>query len=135
MHSHKKWSEKANEGYVCKGHISHVVLLPNPCSPMTPTDEVLQQGIWIKSADWEQGRLKSESNHLAGVWMPGSFMDQRWGRGEETKRPLVLQIFPRMVSLRQEDVLISSFLPSTGEQGPEPRHFSLTHISWVHWRV
>ena len=45
MQSHKKSSEKANEGYVCKGHISHVVLLPNPRSPMNPTDEVLQQGI------------------------------------------------------------------------------------------
>ena len=94
-----------------------------------------QEGTLFGVADQEDGRLVAQNNHLLGAWILGSFMDQRWGRGEETKRPLVLQIFPRMVSLRQEDVLISSFLPSTGEQGPEPRHFSLTHISWVHWRV
>ena len=30
-----------------------------------------------------------------------------------------------MASFMQENVLISSFLPSTGEQSPEQRHFSL----------
>ena len=25
------------------------------------------------------GRLMSQNNQLVGTWMPGSFMDQRWG--------------------------------------------------------
>ena len=59
--------------------------------------------------------------------MPGSFMDQRWqGGGNKVKRPLILQISPRMASLRQGVVLVSSFLPSMGGQGSEQRHFSLT---------
>ena len=38
-------------------------------------------------ADQEDGRLMSQNNQLVGAWMPGSFMDQRWGRrgSEETK--------------------------------------------------
>jgi len=32
-----------------------------------------------KPDDREDGRLMSQNNHLVGVWMPGSFMDQRWG--------------------------------------------------------
>ena len=32
-----------------------------------------------KPADREDGRLMSQNNHLVGVWMPGSFMDQSWG--------------------------------------------------------
>ena len=61
--------------------------------------------------------------------MPGSFVDQRldgggcWGN--KVKRPLILQISPKRASLRQEDVLISSFLQSTGGQGSKQRHFSL----------
>ena len=48
--------------------------------------------------------------------------------GEETKEKghLILQVSPRMASLRQEEVLISSFLTSIGGQGSEKRHFSLT---------
>ena len=48
--------------------------------------------------------------------------------GEETKkkRPLIRQISPRRASLRQGCVLLSSFLPPTGGQGSEQRHFSLT---------
>ena len=41
-------------------------------------------------ADREDGRLMSQINHLVGVWMPGSFMDQRQGDGKETKRPFNL---------------------------------------------
>ena len=48
----------------------------------------------------------------------------RWG--SKVKRPVILQVSPRMASLRQGDMLISSFLPSTGGQGSEQRHFSLT---------
>ena len=32
-----------------------------------------------KPADRKDGKLLSQNNHLVGVWMPGSFMDQRWG--------------------------------------------------------
>ena len=54
-------------------------------------------------------------------------MDQRWqGGGNKVKRPLILQISPRMASLRRGGVLVFSFLPSMGGQGSEQRHFSLT---------
>lgn len=36
-----------------------------------------------KPADRENGRLRSQNNHLARVWMPDSFINQRWGA--ETK--------------------------------------------------
>ena len=31
------------------------------------------------------GRLKSQNNHLIRVWMPVSFIAQRWGGDEEVK--------------------------------------------------
>ena len=41
--------------------------------------------LFREPADQEDGRLKSQITILS-VWMPGSFMDQRWGPGgEETK--------------------------------------------------
>ena len=36
-----------------------------------------------KLADWEDGRLMSQNSHLIGIWMPGSFIEQR---GEEVKK-------------------------------------------------
>ena len=36
-------------------------------------------------ADWEDGRLVPQNNHLIGVWMPGSFIDQRERSNEELK--------------------------------------------------
>ena len=30
------------------------------------------------STDQEYGRLMSQNKHLIRVWMPGSFIDQRW---------------------------------------------------------
>jgi len=33
-----------------------------------------------KLPDQEDGRLMSQNNHLIGIWMPGSFIDQRWGK-------------------------------------------------------
>lgn len=36
-----------------------------------------------KSVDWEDGRLMSQSNYLIGVCMPGSFIKERGGGGEE----------------------------------------------------
>ena len=38
-----------------------------------------------KPADPEDGRLKSQNNHLIGVWMPVSFIAQRQGGDEEVK--------------------------------------------------
>ena len=37
-------------------------------------------------ADQEDGRLVTQNNHLVGAWLPGSFLDQRWGGGKETKK-------------------------------------------------
>ena len=56
--------------------------------------------------DRGDGRLRFQNSHSVRVWMPGSFMGQRWGRGEKPKlkRPLILQISPRMGSLRQGDI-------------------------------
>ena len=56
--------------------------------------------LFRKPADWEVGRLMSQHNHLVGVWMPGSFMDQRWGGrwGNKVYRPLALKISPRMAA-------------------------------------
>ena len=36
-------------------------------------------------ADREDGRLVPQNNHLIGVWMPGSFIDQRERSNEELK--------------------------------------------------
>ena len=81
--------------------------------PMNLRYEVLQQGIWLfaKLADWEDGRLLPLNNHLSRVWMPGSYIDQRWGWGwgNKVKRPSILQISPRMTSFKQR---MCSFLPS-----------------------
>ena len=90
--------------------------------------EVLRQGKWLysKAADQEDGRLAPQNNHLIGVWMPDSFLDQRWGRWvSKVKRPLILQTFLEWQP-QGGGVLISSFLPSIGGQGSEQRHFSLT---------
>ena len=32
-----------------------------------------------KPEDQEEHRLMSQNNHLLGVWMPGPFIEQRWG--------------------------------------------------------
>ena len=34
-------------------------------------------------ADWEDGRLAPQNNHLIGIWIPGSFIDQRERSNEE----------------------------------------------------
>ena len=38
--------------------------------------------LFQKSTDQEDGRLTSQNNYLVGVWMPGSFIEQR-ERGDE----------------------------------------------------
>ena len=47
-------------------------------------------------------------------------------RKQSEKASLILQISPRMASLRQGYVLISSLLPSIDGQGSEQRQVSLT---------
>ena len=81
--------------------------------PMNLRHEVLRQGMWLfaKLADWKDGRLMPLNNHRSRVWMPGSYIDQRWGWGwgNKVKRPSILQISPRMTSFKQR---MCSFLPS-----------------------
>lgn len=56
----------------------------------------LERRCWGKelqlySADQEDGRLMFQNDHLYGVWMPGIFMDQRWGeRHEQSKKAINL---------------------------------------------
>ena len=47
--------------------------------PVNPRDEVLRQEETLvgELADQQDGRLAPQNNHLIGVWMPGSFTDQR----------------------------------------------------------
>ena len=73
----------------------HLKTIPSPSSlcswqdrPANPRGKVLRQ--WINKAlfrkpDQEDGRLTTQNNHLVLVWMPGTFMYQRWQGGEETK--------------------------------------------------
>ena len=39
--------------------------------------EVRKMTLLRKSADWEDGRLTPQNNHLIGVWVPCPFIDQR----------------------------------------------------------
>ena len=48
------------------------------------------------------------------------------GKEPKLKRPWIWQTSPRMPSLLKGDVFISSFPLSTGGQGSEQKHFSLT---------
>ena len=57
-----------------------MVPLSQLCLLLSPS-ESKRQGIetrnilFGKPADREDGRLMSQSNHLAGAWMPGSFIE------------------------------------------------------------
>jgi len=78
-----------------------------------------------------QGIRPYSESQLTEKILPGSgyqFLlwirdEERWGN--KVKRPLILQISPRMARLGQGDVFVSSFLPSTGGQCSEQRR-SLT---------
>ena len=69
-------------------HPSAVLLLPSSrllCSlhdrPGKSGDKVLRRRMMTlsgKSADWKDGRLMSQNNHLIRVWMPVSFIERRW---------------------------------------------------------
>ena len=67
---------------------------PSPRSLCSPHDRPTnrRQGVEARSitlfrelADGEDGRLMSQNNHLIGVWMPGSFIDQRERSSEKLK--------------------------------------------------
>ena len=55
--------------------------------PVNPRDEVLRQEETLvgELADQQDGRLAPQNNHLIGVWMPSSFMDQTLGSGQGNK--------------------------------------------------
>ena len=66
------------------------LLLPSPSSICSPHDrrrgvEARNMTLFGKPADREDGRLKSRNNHLIGVWMPVSFIEQGRGEDEEVK--------------------------------------------------
>ena len=59
--------------------------------------------------------------------MPGSFIDQRWEEvRKQSKKVINLTNISQNVRPQAGDVLISSFLSSTGGQGSEQRHFGVT---------
>ena len=39
-------------------------------------------------ADWKDGRLMSQNNHLVRAWTLVSFMDQRWGEVRKQSKRL-----------------------------------------------
>ena len=92
-------------------------------------DRLMNQkwGVEVSNTTWADGRLMSQYDHLMGsrfqilLWIRD---EGRWGN--KVKKPLILQISPRMASLRRGYVLISSLLPSTDGQGSEQRQVSLT---------
>ena len=45
----------------------------------------VRQRLITEPTDWEDGRLVPQNNRLIGVWMPGSFTDQRERSNEELK--------------------------------------------------
>ena len=98
---------------------------------VNPRDQVLRQGIRLsgKPADQEDSRLMSQNNQLVGVWMSSSFMDQRlgWGQGNKVKKAINLASISENGKPQAGGcVNFNFFLPSTGRQGFEQRHFSLT---------
>lgn len=59
----------------------------------------------FKKADQDNGRLVPQNNHLVKAWLPGSFLDERWGWGggrrwgKQSKNYSILANVPRMASL------------------------------------
>ena len=85
----------------------------------------LRQALWLysgKPTDWEDGRLMSQYYHLIRVRMPDSFIAEG-----EVGKPSKMSINLVNISWNGKPpegdilVLISSFLPSTGGQGPEQK--------------
>ena len=68
----------------------------------------------------------SQNDHLVGVWLPGSFIEQRGGEVSKSEKPLILQLPPGMTSLRKGCVNFFFLEQSTGGHSLEQRHFGLT---------
>ena len=69
----------------------------------------------------------SQINPLIGVWRSVSFTDQRWGEvKKQSKKAIHLANISEDGKPQVKDVFLSFFLPSTGVQDSEQRHFSLT---------
>lgn len=88
--------------------------------------------LFREPADHENGRRMSQNNHLVRALMQGSFMNQRCGkvRKQSKKTIFFLQVSPSMVSLRQEDVLVS--LPySYLQEYHSYSYYNITVISQV----
>ena len=66
---------------------SKLLCLPHNNRPVNPRGEVLRHGREFNRgpADREEGRLAPQDHHLIGVWIPGSFPDQRERSNEELK--------------------------------------------------
>ena len=47
--------------------------------------EVRKMALFRKPADWKDGRLTPQNNHLIGAWMPCPFIDQRERSNKELK--------------------------------------------------
>ena len=68
------------------------------------------------------------------VWIPGSFIDQGWAEGrKQSKKAINLANISYNGKLQVRGVLISSFLPSTGGQDSEQRHFNSQAWGRIHW--
>ena len=107
-------------------HIITISLLLSPGSLCLPKDGPinLRQGVkarkttlFGKVADQKDGKIAPQNKHLPRAWLPGSFMDQRWGEvRKQVKRLFNPCKCLRMASLRQGDGYISftSLLSFTG---------------------
>ena len=96
-----------------------------------PEKQGLRQGRDFNwGAGWQRRWQASTSKwpSYRGVWKPGSFIDQRWEKvRKQSKKSINLANISQKCKLQAGDVFISSFLPSTGGQGSEQRHFSLNN--------
>ena len=67
--------------------------------------------LFRKPADPEDGRLMSQNNRLIRVWKPGSFIEQRWGKGGcKIQKTINLINISGNGQLPGRNVLIFSFL-------------------------
>ena len=76
-----------------------VFLLLSPSSVLLAADQANESKTWGVEArettsigelvDQEDGRLAPQNNHLIGVWRPGSFLDQRWGKVKKQSKKAI----------------------------------------------
>ena len=68
---------------------------------LRPGVEARNTALLEEPADREDGRLISQNNHLILVWMQILLWIRDGGDEETSKKPLIIQISPRIASLRQ----------------------------------